>query len=49
MSVFGGGGTGICEQLDSALQAAKTEETVSHRQNNHVKEVGTPPHPEQQC
>ena len=26
-----------------ALQPAKTEETISHHQNNDVKEVGTPP------
>ena len=27
----------------SAHRPAKTEETVSHRQNSSVKEVGTPP------
>ena len=31
------------EQLVRAFRPAKTEETVSHRQNNNVKEVGTPP------
>ena len=36
----GGGGRSI---LIPTLRPAKTEETVSHRQNNSVKEVGTPP------
>ena len=31
------------EQLVRAVRPAKTEETVSHRQNNDVKDVGTPP------
>ena len=39
----GGGGSGTYEELVQAPQHAKTEETVSHRQNNNVKEVGTPP------
>ena len=39
----GGGGEGRDESLVEALRPAKTEETVSHRQNNSVKEVGTPP------
>ena len=38
-----GGGGGISEQLVPALRPVKTEETVSQRQNNSVKEVGTPP------
>ena len=36
---------GTYEYLIPALRPAKT---ASHRQNNNVKEVGTPPHPEQQ-
>ena len=40
----GGVGSGTCEQLVPNLRPVKTEETVSHRQND-VKEVGTPPAP----
>ena len=36
-----GGGSGTYEYL--ALRPAKTEETVSHRRNDNVEEVGTPP------
>ena len=43
------GGGGRHEQLVSALRPVKTEETVSHRQNNKVKEVGTPPAPSNLC
>ena len=39
---WGGGAGGTYEYLVPALRPAKTEETVSHRQNNAVKEVGTP-------
>ena len=39
----GGGRSGTYEELVQAPQHAKTEETVSHHQNNNVKEVGTPP------
>ena len=38
-----GAGTGTYEKLVPVLRPAKTEETVSHRQNNNDKEVGTPP------
>ena len=43
-----GKGSGRDEQLVPALRPAKTEETVSHRQNNSVKEVG-PRHGEAAC
>ena len=33
----------------SSSQPVKTKETVSHRQNNTVKEVGTPPVPSNLC
>ena len=36
---------GRAEQFVKTLQPAKTEETVSHRQNNGVSEVGTSPVP----
>ena len=39
----GGGGNGGGGELVPALRPAKTEETISHRQNNNVKEMGTPP------
>ena len=44
-----GGGSGTYEDLVQAPQHAKTEETVSHHQNNNVKEVGTPPVPSNLC
>ena len=40
----GGGGGGGCVCVGgglTALRPVKTEETVSHSQNNNVKEVGT--------
>ena len=37
------GGSGTYEQIVPALRPVKTEETVSHRQNSNVKDVGTPP------
>ena len=41
----GGGRLEMNKRSDQALRTAKTEETVSHRQNNniYVKAVGTPP------
>ena len=39
----GEGGELPVSNLSPALRPAKTEETVSHRQNNSVKEFGTPP------
>ena len=46
----GGGGWGRGdEQLDRALRPAKTEETVSHRQNNDVKGGGDPASAKQTC
>ena len=33
----------------SSSQPVKTKETVSHRQNNTIKEVGTPPVPSNLC
>ena len=38
-----GGGSGVYESLVRALRSVKTKETASHRQNNNVKAVGTPP------
>ena len=35
--------------LVRALRPAKAEETVSHRPNKNVKEVGTPPVPSNLC
>ena len=42
-------GSGTYEKLVPALPPVKTEETVSHLQNNSVKEVGTPPVPSGSC
>ena len=43
---MGKGGNGVpMSKLIQAVRPVKTEETVSHRQNNDVKEVGTPPVP----
>ena len=36
-------GWGTYEKLDQTLRPAKTQDIVSRRQNNTVKEVGTPP------
>ena len=44
----GGGAGGTYECLVLALRSAKTEETVSHRENN-VKEMGTPSVPSSFC
>ena len=38
-----GGGVNTYGYLVHALRPVNTEETVSHRQNSNVKEVGTPP------
>ena len=49
---WGGGRRGVentYEQPVPAFRPVKTEETVSHRQNNDVKEVGTPPVPSNLC
>ena len=48
---MGGGGGGRVEMNSSStrLRPAKTEETVSLRQNNDVKYVGTPPMPSNLC
>ena len=43
----GGGGGGM--NSSTARSDPKTEETVSRRQNNSVKEVGTPPVPSNLC
>ena len=42
-------GSGTYEYLVPALRPVKTAETVSHRQNNSVQEVGTPPVPSNLC
>ena len=42
-------GSGTYEYLVPALRPVKTAETVSHRQNNSVQEVGTPPVPSSLC
>ena len=44
---IGGGGEGM--NSSTARSDPKTEETVSRRQNNSVKEVGTPSVPSDLC
>ena len=42
-------GSGTYEWLVRALRPVKTEETVSHRQNNNLMEVGTRPERRSLC